>query len=101
MDVNSRWGVLVHRSRHSDGLGNEYIMDDAAGHEQVGVHGQYDMDTTVENDGTITIHGDRTKETVGGSQSETIGANKTITVGANHSKTVGTAKSGAVSDIEI
>ena len=77
---------------------------------------EYDKDSTVDNDETITNHGNRT-ETVGSNQTETIGANKTITVGANqtesvganHSETIGAAmeltvgavKSETVSNVEV
>ena len=102
------WRVLPVDPHHDYALETP-LMDDTAGHEQVRVHGQYDMDSIVEHDETITIHGNRTQETVGGSQTETIGANKTITVGGNQtetvgaamSETVGAAKDETVSNVEV
>jgi type VI secretion system secreted protein VgrG len=90
---------------------NELSMDDTAGKERVFVHGQFNMDTVVENNQTSTIHNCRTdkididdSETVGGNQTqhvvknqainidqnrtETVGANETITVQAHRSETV-------------
>jgi type VI secretion system secreted protein VgrG len=75
---------------------NEMSMDDTAGKERVFVHGQYNMDTVVENNQTTTVHNCRTdsidvddSESVGSNQSCTIGSNQTIKVGANRSLTVG------------
>jgi type VI secretion system secreted protein VgrG len=40
---------------------NEMSMDDTAGKEKITIHGQYDMDTTVEHDQTNTVHGKMTE----------------------------------------
>ncbi|HKX27932.1 MAG TPA: type VI secretion system tip protein TssI/VgrG [Blastocatellia bacterium] len=74
---------------------NEFSMDDTAGQEKITIHGQYDMNTTVEHDQTSTVHNNRTdqidvddSETVGGNQTQTIGVNQTQTVGGNQTETV-------------
>jgi type VI secretion system secreted protein VgrG len=40
---------------------NEMSMDDTAGKEKITVHGQYDMNTTVEHDQTNTVNNDSTE----------------------------------------
>ncbi len=40
---------------------NEMAMDDTAGKEMIRIHGQYDMDTTVEHDQTNTVHNNFTE----------------------------------------
>jgi type VI secretion system secreted protein VgrG len=90
---------------------NEMSFDDTAGKEKITIHGQYDMNTTVEHDQTTTVHNNRTdvidvddSETVGGNQlqhvvknqtvnvdidrTETVGANETISIGGNRTATV-------------
>jgi type VI secretion system secreted protein VgrG len=91
---------------------NEMVMDDTSGSEKITIHGQYNMDTTVENDQTLTVNNNRTTTiavddaaTVGSNQTkdvgadytETIGANKTIQVGANHTENIGANMSLTVS----
>jgi type VI secretion system secreted protein VgrG len=83
---------------------NEMSFDDTAGTEKITIHGQYDMNTTVEHDQTSTVHNCRTdvvdvddSESVGNNQTwsvgvnrdATIGSNETLTVGANRTVTVG------------
>ena len=75
---------------------NELSMDDTPGKEQIRIHGQYNMDTVVENDETHTIHNNRTKKvdvdetmTIGNNQKLDVGVNKTVKVGTNHDETVG------------
>ena len=58
---------------------NEMTMDDTPGKEQIRIHGQYDMATTVEHDDTQTINNNRTI-TVHGTHTETIDGDTTITV---------------------
>jgi type VI secretion system secreted protein VgrG len=74
---------------------NEMSFDDTAGTEKITIHGQYDMNTTVEHDQTSTIHNNRTdrvdvddSESVGNNQTWDVGANRTATIGANESMTV-------------
>jgi type VI secretion system secreted protein VgrG len=83
---------------------NEMSMDDTAGKEKVTIHGQYDMNTTVEHDQTTTVHNNRTDQidvddsetvgnnqtgTVGNDQTETIGGNQTLSVAKDRSRNVG------------
>lgn len=75
---------------------NEMSMDDTPGKEQIRIHGQYNMDTVVENDETHTIHNNRTKQidvdetmTIGNNQKLDVGVNKTVSVGTNHTEDVG------------
>jgi len=58
---------------------NEFSMDDTAGQEKITVHGQYDMNTTIEHDDTQTIHNNRTI-IVDGTHTETIKKDTTITI---------------------
>lgn len=83
---------------------NTFMLDDTAGNELIRIHGQFDMDTTIDNDlrehvlnnrsrdvavdETISIGNNRTKD-VGVDQSESIGSNKTISVGADHTEDIG------------
>ena len=85
------------KSQTDKGKGyNGLSMDDTAGKEQVTIHGQYDMNTTVEHDQTTTVHNNRTdqidvddSETVGNNQTVQIGSNQKLTVGANQETGIG------------
>jgi type VI secretion system secreted protein VgrG len=75
---------------------NELSMDDSPGKEQIRIHGQYNLDTVVENNETHHIKNNRTKtidvdenNTIGKNQTLTVGVNKTVTVGSVHSENVG------------
>jgi type VI secretion system secreted protein VgrG len=96
---------------HKGGGFNELSMDDTAGKERVFIHGQFNMDTVVENDQTSTVHNNRTdkvdvddSETIGNNQTwnvgvnrdATIGSNETLTVGSSRTKTVGADESAAI-----
>jgi len=87
---------------------NEMSLDDTAGKEKITIHGQYDMNTTVEHDQTSTIHRNRTdrvdvddsesvgnnqKCKVGVNQATRVGVNQTLDVGANQTTTVGANRS--------
>jgi len=94
---------------------NEFVMDDTKGNELIRVHGQYDMDSTIEHDlrehvlhdrsrdvtnnETISIGNDRT-ETVGGNETLTVSKNRTETVLANETLTVAQNRSRTVSQNE-
>ena len=90
---------------------NEMTMDDSKGKEQITIHGQYDMSTTVEHDQSSTINNNRTDtiavddaETVGNNQTTDIGTNQTTTIGANQTISVGAARSltvGASESISV
>jgi type VI secretion system secreted protein VgrG len=58
---------------------NELSMDDTAGNEQITIHAQHDMGTTVEHDDTQTVHNNRTI-TVDGTHTETIKKDTVITI---------------------
>lgn len=98
---------------------NEFSMDDTAGKEMITLHGQFDMQSTIEHDQTLVVHNNRTdtidvddtesvgndqKQTVGNNQlikigvnqSMAVGSNRTVTVGANESLTVGGNQTEAV-----
>ncbi|SEL36206.1 type VI secretion system secreted protein VgrG [Roseateles sp. YR242] len=75
---------------------NEFSMDDTAGKEMITLHGQFDMQSTIEHDQTLTVHNNRTdtidvddSETVGNNQTLKVGVDQGITIGANRTKTVG------------
>ncbi|MGH9350084.1 MAG: type VI secretion system Vgr family protein [Vicinamibacterales bacterium] len=83
---------------------NEISLDDTAGTEKITIHGQYDMNSVIEHDQTLTVHNNRTdrvdvddSESVGNNQKwdvgvnrdATIGSNETLTVGANRTKKIG------------
>ena len=90
---------------------NTIMLDDTAGNEQIRIHGQYNMDTTVDNDQSNTISNNRTSsvgvddtETIGSNQSVTVGNNQTINVGVNQDTTVGanqTLKVGSSQSINV
>lgn len=78
---------------------NEMSMDDTAGKEKITIHGQYDMNSTIEHDQTTTVHNSRTdtidvddSETVGNNQTQSIGVDQTITIGANRTESVGASE---------
>jgi len=74
---------------------NEMIMDDTKGTEQIRIHAQYNMDSTILNDQTWTIGNNRTTS-VGVDDSETVGSNQTINIGTNQSSTIGANQSISV-----
>jgi type VI secretion system secreted protein VgrG len=82
---------------------NEMSFDDTAGTEKITIHGQYDMNTTVEHDQTSTIHNCRTdrvdvddSESVGNNQKWDVGVNRDATIGSNETLTVGANRTKAV-----
>lgn len=102
----------IKSNTHKGGGYNELVFDDAAGKEQIRLHGQFNMDSVIENNEThkvgvdrtrnvgnneaITVANDRMKTvlnnettTVGVNRTEQVGSNETITVGANRSENVG------------
>jgi type VI secretion system secreted protein VgrG len=67
---------------------NEITLDDTKGKEGLTIHAQYDMNTTVEHDQTITIKsGNRTLGVNTGTNTETIKGNASLTIQAG-SRTV-------------
>jgi len=112
-------GGMKSNSTPGGGGYNEFSLNDTKGKEMIIVHGQYDMETTIENDQTLTVHNNRTgtvdvddAETVGNNQTQNIGVNQdqtigsnqtlmvgadqTITVGANKAETIGSNKTESV-----
>jgi type VI secretion system secreted protein VgrG len=86
----------VKSDTHKGGGFNEVSLDDTAGAERVFVHGQFNMDTVVENNQTTTVHNCRTdvvdvddSETIGNNQKWDVGVNRDATIGSNESLTVG------------
>ncbi len=67
---------------------NEMTMDDTKGSEKISIHGQYNMDTTIENDQTLTVNNNRTS-TIAVDDAETVGSNQTVSIGADQSVTIG------------
>lgn len=94
---------------------NEFVLDDTKGNELIRVHGQFDMDSTIQNDlrehvlnnrsrdvtnnETISIGVDRT-ETVGSNESLTVGSNRTESVGSNETLSVGSNRNRTVGGSE-
>jgi type VI secretion system secreted protein VgrG len=61
-DLPGKKVVSGFKSNTHKGKGyNEMSMDDTAGNEKITIHGQYDMNTTVEHDQTNTVHGKMTE----------------------------------------
>jgi type VI secretion system secreted protein VgrG len=58
---------------------NEFTLDDTKGKEKIKIHGQSDMNTTVEHDETLTVHNDRAIS-VGGKHMETVKKDTTIRI---------------------
>jgi type VI secretion system secreted protein VgrG len=86
---------------------NEMSLDDTASKERVFIHGQFNMDTVVENDQTSTIHKNRTdrvdvddSESIGNNQKWDVGVNRDAKIGSNETLTVGGNRSATVSGSE-
>ena len=58
---------------------NELSMDDTPGKEQIRIHGQYNMNTTVEHDQTTDVLNNRTDH-IFGNDTETVDKNQVLTV---------------------
>jgi type VI secretion system secreted protein VgrG len=72
---------LKSNSTPGGGGNNAMMMDDTKGKEKVSIHAQYNMDTTVENDHSITV--------VSGNDTHTVSAGtRTVTVKGDTSLTV-------------
>lgn len=75
---------------------NEFVLDDTKGNELIRVHGQFDMDSTIENDLREHVLNNRSRDvavdetvSIGSNRSLTIGTNHTISVGSNHTESIG------------
>jgi type VI secretion system secreted protein VgrG len=107
---------LKSNSTKGGGGYNEYVFDDSKGHELIREHGQFDKDSTIENDlrehvlhdrsrdvtndETIVVGNDRSKSignnettSVGVNRTEKVGSNEDITIGANRTEKVGSNES--------
>jgi type VI secretion system secreted protein VgrG len=66
---------------------NEMTMDDTPGKEQIRIHGQYNMNTTVLHDQTTDVKNDR-RDTIVGTDTESVKKSQSITVGGDRTVTV-------------
>jgi type VI secretion system secreted protein VgrG len=87
---------LKSNSTPGSGGDNTIMLDDSKGKEQILIHGQYNMDTTVDNNQTTTVHNNRTdkidvddSETVGGNQTVHVVGSQKINIDTNRNETVG------------
>lgn len=82
--------VSTFKTASSPGGGgsNELRFEDAAGSEEIYLHGQLDMNTVIERDRTQKFGRD-TKDTVGRDRSRDVGNNETISIGVDRSAQVG------------
>jgi len=103
-DTKTKSGIRTRSTKGGSAANcNELIFDDKKGAEQIFIHAEYNMDTEVENDETLTVDNDRTKtikhdenstiendrnKTVNNNQTETIKNNKTIDVGNDHQESI-------------
>lgn len=78
---------LKSKTYKGDGY-NEYVMDDSPGNELIREHGQFDKDSTIENDLREHVLNNRSRD-VSVDESVTVGNNRTVSVGVNHSETIG------------
>lgn len=93
------------KSQTHQGSGfNEMSMDDTAGSEKITIHGQFDMNTTVENNQTDVVHNNREatvdvddKESIGSNQKISVGADQEISIAANQKLTVGADQTNKIS----
>ena len=82
---------------------NEMVMDDTPGKELIRIHGQYDMDSTIEHDLREHVLNNRSRDvtvdeavTVGNNQSLTVAVDQTQMIGSNRSETIGLNKTESV-----
>lgn len=75
---------------------NEMVMDDTPGNELIRVHGQFDLDQTIEHDLREHVLNNRSRDVtvdesikIGANRTETVGSNESLTVGANRTESVG------------
>lgn len=75
---------------------NEISLDDSKGKEKILVHGQRDMESTIEHDKKTIVRHNRSanisvndSESVGANQSVKVGANRELNVGANQNVNIG------------
>ena len=66
---------------------NEMTFDDTAGKEKITIHGQHDMNTTVEHDQTTHVKQNRS-DTIDVDDSESVGGNQSLSVKKKQTMTV-------------
>jgi type VI secretion system secreted protein VgrG len=101
-DTKTQSGWRTSSSPGGDGY-NMLRFEDAAGNEEIHIHGQKDWTIVIENDKTqevrhderLDVSNDRTKH-VGHDEAEAIDHDRTIEVGNNHTETIGVDMSLAV-----
>ncbi|QEF98452.1 Phage-related baseplate assembly protein [Stieleria maiorica] len=83
---------------------NEYVMDDTKGNELIREHGQFDKDSTIENDLREHVLNNRTRDvsvdeavSIGSNQEINVGADRTVNVGANQDVSIGANSTLSVS----
>jgi type VI secretion system secreted protein VgrG len=79
-------GIMSDSSPRSGGY-NQIRFEDMDGSEEILVHAQKDMNTTVENDETLTVKHDETIE-ISNNQTTTVGADRSATIRGKDTKTV-------------
>ena len=97
------------RSNTVKGSGyNEMAMDDTAGKERIVIHGQYDLNSTVNHDATGTVGNDESlsvgmnrSRTVGADESVSVGQNRQMQVGINESITIGAAQEVTIGGMQV
>lgn len=75
---------------------NEFRFEDAAGKEEIWLHGQLDMNTVIERDRTQQFGRDTTdtigrdhRETIARDRTRSVGRNESISIGADRTKSIG------------
>jgi type VI secretion system secreted protein VgrG len=86
----------IKSSTHKGQGYNEMSMDDTAGKEKITIHGQYDMNTTVEHDKTTTVKNNRST-TVVVDDTLNVNSNRTVHVKGKLSETIDTGQEVTVS----
>lgn len=94
---------LKSNSTPGGGGDNTIMLDDTKGTEKITIHGQYDMNTTVDHDQMLTVHNCRTSTidvddtlSVGNNRTKTVGVDQKIKVGSNHTETIGANKTETI-----
>lgn len=94
---------LKSNSTPGGGGDNTITLDDTKGKEKITIHGQYDMNTTVDHDQMLTVHNCRTSTidvddtlSVGNNRTKTVGVDQKIKVGSNHTETIGANKTETI-----
>ncbi len=75
---------------------NEFVFDDTKGNELIRVHGQFDMDSTIENDLREHVLNNRSRDVavdetiqIGNDRTESVGCNETTNIGSDRTEMVG------------